>query len=185
MKTLVTNYTFTPNTKRISFNDYTNINLEQLLLITNVTSGIIIYNFAKPELGAVKFNANTITLDYNTASMNANDRLQIFIEAPAEVLTTRTPVISSGYTFNINTLFSVNGFSAYGQEQYLQIRNGSTLATSSLLYTGLLKPYENFNFNFNKGLTISSGVVHIVNSSTPTIVDSNNNNLSFTIAYTK
>lgn len=79
MKKQLTNYTFNPTAKTVTLLDSTSYKLNQLLLITNVTSNIIIYNFAEPTLGASLSN-NIITLDYNTSSMGINDDLQIFVE---------------------------------------------------------------------------------------------------------
>lgn len=51
--------------------------LESVLLITNVTDNIIIYNFADAALGGV-LSGNVLTLDYSTASMSNTDSLQIW-----------------------------------------------------------------------------------------------------------
>ena len=79
MKKLIDNYTFTASAKTIVFNDYSLINHAGLLLITNTTDNIIIYNFASPALGGV-VNGNTLTLTYDTVAMSDNDSLQIFYE---------------------------------------------------------------------------------------------------------
>lgn len=80
MKQLITNYTFSAATKQISLNDYTSVDLSRLLLITNVTDNIIIYNFADPTTGATILG-NVITLGYNTTTMSNDDKLQIFYDA--------------------------------------------------------------------------------------------------------
>jgi len=51
MKILIQNYTFDKTAKTVTFTDYSSIRLDSLLLITNVTSNVIIYNFASPALG--------------------------------------------------------------------------------------------------------------------------------------
>ena len=79
MKTLVTNYTLSAAAKQITFIDYPSIKLDQILLITNVTDNIIIYNFADPTAGGT-LSGNVLTLLYNTTSMSNSDRLQIFID---------------------------------------------------------------------------------------------------------
>jgi hypothetical protein len=64
------------------------IRREQLLLITNVTANVIIYNFSDSSKGAVSYSlSNTnnvestvITLNYNTNSMNSTDKLAILVE---------------------------------------------------------------------------------------------------------
>jgi len=79
MKKLISNYTFDASQKKIFFDDYQSIDLESLLLITNVTDNIIIYNFADPTKGA-GVSGNSVTLSYDTASMSDTDALQIFYE---------------------------------------------------------------------------------------------------------
>ena len=78
---IVGGYIFDPAAKTITFTglQYT-ITLANILLITNTTANTIIYNFADPTSGAVSFASNVLTLDYNTASMNATDALQIYID---------------------------------------------------------------------------------------------------------
>jgi hypothetical protein len=85
MKILVENYTFNSSTKQVTLTDYTSVSLESVLLITNVTDNIIIYNFADPAKGGT-VSTNVLTLDYDTAAMSNGDSLQIFIddgESPA------------------------------------------------------------------------------------------------------
>ena len=65
--------------------DYTSIDLDGVLLVTNVTDNVIVYNFADPALGGT-VSSNVLTLTYNTASMSNSDALQIFYDdgaAPA------------------------------------------------------------------------------------------------------
>ena len=78
---IVGGYTFNPAAKTVTFTglQYT-ITLANILLITNTTANTIIYNFADSTNGAVSFANNVLTLDYNTASMNATDALQIYID---------------------------------------------------------------------------------------------------------
>ena len=79
MKIKVNNYTFNKTAKTVTFNDYTSIRLDGVLLITNVTRNIIIYNFASPALGG-SLIGNVLTLTYDTSAMNNTDSLQIFYE---------------------------------------------------------------------------------------------------------
>jgi hypothetical protein len=79
MKILVENYTFNAGTRQITLTDYTSVNLESFLLITNVTDNIIIYNFADPAKGGT-VSTNVLTLDYDTTAMSNGDTLQIFID---------------------------------------------------------------------------------------------------------
>lgn len=79
MKTQVTNYTFDKTAKTITFTDYSEIRLDSILLITNVTDNIIVYNFADPLLGGT-VAANVLTLTYDTSAMDDTDKLQIFYD---------------------------------------------------------------------------------------------------------
>jgi len=85
-KSLVNNYVFTPGT---SLNGSIvvpgNYSIKTLLIITNVTDGEIIYNFADSAKGGTasydsNTNKTTILLEYNTSSMSSSDELQIFLD---------------------------------------------------------------------------------------------------------
>ena len=98
-------YTFTPSTGTIVVTGK-NIRREQLLLITNVTAGTVIYNFSDPSLGIATYTnavdtttgqeTTTIVLAYGTTAMSSSDKLAILTEeiyqemTPSEVL--RDPV---------------------------------------------------------------------------------------------
>lgn len=81
--------TFTPSTKTLVVTGK-NIRQQQLLLITNTTTGTVIYNFSDPSLGATSYTLSvnsatgqettTIVLAYNTATMNATDKIAIMVE---------------------------------------------------------------------------------------------------------
>lgn len=99
---LETGYTFTPSSKTIVFNKA--IARERLILITNVTTNQVIYNFSDPNLKATSYTVSgtnyqqgssvasgtgvvtgvkdttTIILNYNTTSMSSSDKLQIVID---------------------------------------------------------------------------------------------------------
>ncbi len=81
MKIDVTNYTFNKAAKTVTFTDYASIVLEKVLIITNVTSNVIIYNFADPLKGGTAAT-NVLTLTYDTTAMADTDRLQIFYDDP-------------------------------------------------------------------------------------------------------
>lgn len=79
MKKLITVYAFNPTAKTITLTGYDSIDIRGLLLITNVTDNIVIYNFADPAKGGTT-SENIITLTYDTSSMDAGDDLQIFYD---------------------------------------------------------------------------------------------------------
>jgi len=80
MKILTTNYAFTASpVGRIQLLSYPTISLDQILLVTNVTSNNIIYNFSDPTRGGY-LQGNVLVLSASTTSMLSSDRLQIFID---------------------------------------------------------------------------------------------------------
>ena len=86
-KKLLFNYTFDASAKTIVVSG--NFKLRRIQLITNVTDGIIIYNFADGNKGgSVSYNSTddetTITLEYDTTSMSDSDELQIFVDIPED-----------------------------------------------------------------------------------------------------
>jgi len=91
-KRVIPNYfTFNPATRTIIVPNKI-INPEQLLLVTNVSSNTVIYNFSDPDLyGTVttpwSSTGTRIVLNYNTASMGTSDALSILVDEVAEVNT--------------------------------------------------------------------------------------------------
>jgi hypothetical protein len=92
-----TTYTFNPTTRTITLPRY--LPQERLVLVTNVTTGAVVYNFSDPNLKATSYTSvggqvsvpasgllggtpgtTTIVLNFNTASMNASDKLQFLID---------------------------------------------------------------------------------------------------------
>ena len=69
-------YTFNAKAKQITFAE--DVDLKDLLLATNVTANIIIYNFACEDVGGT-LSGKVLTVDYDTSSMNDSDTLQIVI----------------------------------------------------------------------------------------------------------
>jgi len=82
-KKLLRNYTFNAAAKTVVVDGY--FNLSSLLLITNTTRNVIIYNFANSFLGGTTSynsatNQTTITLTFNTAGQANADSLQIYVD---------------------------------------------------------------------------------------------------------
>jgi hypothetical protein len=102
---IIESYSFTASTRTILVTGKT-IRREQLLLITNTSTGTVIYNFSDPALGASSYTTavdtttgletTTIVLTYNTAAMSNSDKISILVEEsyteiiPSEVM--RDPV---------------------------------------------------------------------------------------------
>lgn len=82
-------YTFTPGTRTVVITG--NVNRKRLLLITNTTRNVIIYNMTQPSLGAsaITYDADTdqttvvLTYDTGAAGHQSTDTLQIFAEQDA------------------------------------------------------------------------------------------------------
>jgi hypothetical protein len=89
MKIIVTNYTFDKTAKTVTFTDYGSISLDHILLITNVTRNIVIYNFADSTKGGT-VATNVLTLTFDTSAQANTDKLQIFYDD-----TTATQAISA------------------------------------------------------------------------------------------
>lgn len=79
MKLRITNYTFTAAAGTIDFNDYVTIDIEGVLLISNVVDNVIIYRFEDPLKGGT-VAGNTLTLTFDTSTMSDSDELQIWYE---------------------------------------------------------------------------------------------------------
>lgn len=79
MKQIIKNYTFNKTARIVTFTDFAAVSLDRLLLVTNVTSNTVIYQFNNAALGGT-VAGNVLTLAYNTASMNSGDKLQIIYD---------------------------------------------------------------------------------------------------------
>jgi len=79
VKVRIDKYSFDASAKTVTFIDYDSIDLSRVLLITNVTDNVIVYNFANSSLGGSVAN-NVLTLDYDTTSMSDTDDLLIFYQ---------------------------------------------------------------------------------------------------------
>ena len=83
---LETGYTFTPSTNTIIIPRA--VQRERLILITNVTTNQVIYNFSDQNLKATSYtvsttggtNTTTVVLNYNTSGMTSTDKLQIVVD---------------------------------------------------------------------------------------------------------
>jgi hypothetical protein len=84
MKILITNYTFNAASRTVTFLGYSRILLDSILIITNVASNTIIYNFAGSGKGGA-VSGNVLTLDFDTSAMSNSDPLQIYYEDAAIV----------------------------------------------------------------------------------------------------
>lgn len=78
---IVSNYIFNSAAKTVTLSDYASISLAGIKLITNVTTGTIIYQFNDgTKNGSV--SGNTLTLDFDTTLMSNTDALMVIYEEP-------------------------------------------------------------------------------------------------------
>lgn len=75
-KKLIREYTFDASAKTITAAEFTS--LRKIALITNVTTGDVIYDALDATLGATR-SGTTITLDFDTTAMSDTDELQILV----------------------------------------------------------------------------------------------------------
>ena len=158
MKKLIQNYDFNAVAKTITLNDYSLVNLEGLLLVTNVTDNKIIYNFADSNLGGV-VTGNIITLTYNTASMDNGDLIQIFYDDglnPASEDTAQSLESMIDYLKLIFQNTKVLSTQDLNQRQRVVVENTLTMptisATTTSFYSEIAVRQESSRLEFAQGI---------------------------------
>ena len=171
-------YSFDKTAKTVTFSGLRDdITLSNILLITNVTANTIIYNFADSSKGAVSFNNNVLTLDYDTSAMANTDVLQIFLDVPSneeslhDLLRRMNKILESNATVDIyqrqrvvveaigtnranptevNTTVPISGT--------VSLSSGTgNLSTSQIVATSAANPYTNSSYTVGH---IMEGPVH-------------------------
>ena len=139
MKILFENYSFNAAAKTVTFNTTDVITLEQLLIITNVTTNQIIYNFADPNAGGAIVN-NVLTLDFNTTSMSSGDKLQIFLDnvlTPSSDETLHLVGEQTELMISITKLLEPSAVAnSSGQQRVEVVTNPQTIVNHNLTYLG-------------------------------------------------
>lgn len=150
-------YTFNKTAKTVTFSGLRqSITLANILLITNVTANTIIYNFADSTKGAVSFNNNILTLDYDTSAMANTDVLQIFLDLPSneeslhDLLRRMNKLLESNATIDL-----------YQRQKVVVEAIGTNRGTPTELNTGM--PISNFPGTVTLG--IGSGDLQYVQAS--------------------
>jgi hypothetical protein len=90
-----TGYSLTPSTRTFTIPKY--LPQERVILITNLSSNKVVYNFSDPSLGYTSWTAaidpvtlnetTTIVLKYDTTAMFASDEFQILIDEDSQLIT--------------------------------------------------------------------------------------------------
>lgn len=107
MKTLIKDYSFSASTKQVTLNNVgTTLELEDILLITNTTDNIVIYQFNDPLAGGTILN-NVLTLTFSTVSMSDTDSLQIWVDMPNTDFGALTQLVEDGLVEIVRQLQSI------------------------------------------------------------------------------
>ena len=109
-----TTYTFNPTTRTITLPRY--LPQERLILITNVTTGAVIYNFSDANYKANSYTSaggqttysgapgtTTIVLNYNTTAMASSDKLQFLIDEYEERFTPAETYVDPANKLRVST----------------------------------------------------------------------------------
>lgn len=109
---LETGYTFTPGVSGVGSVVIPRVvQRERLILITNVTTNTVIYNFSDANLKATSYtvstsggvNTTTVVLNYNTASMSSTDKLQIIVDEYDEKFTPSETYVDPVNKFRVSS----------------------------------------------------------------------------------
>jgi hypothetical protein len=96
MKQIIPNYSFNKTNGQITFTDFAAIDLERVLLVVNVTDGVVVYQFNDPSKLA-SAATNVLDLAYDTSAMDNADKLLIIYDVQSGDPTYEaTPVLASG-----------------------------------------------------------------------------------------
>jgi hypothetical protein len=77
MKNIKTNYTFNASAKTIQCGDFEQVGLARILLVVNVTRGVVIYNPSNATTTGL-LSGSILTLTFDTTAHSNSDVLQIF-----------------------------------------------------------------------------------------------------------
>jgi len=143
MKVLFQDYTFNAATKQITFDTTDIVSLNQVLVITNVTDNVIIYNFADPAKGGVVAN-NVLTLTYDTTAMSNSDSLQIFLDLYGTPSTDDSVVLLR----RLIQLLTPIATQDFQQRQRVVVDNVSTGNLNQINNIGNLNTYNNVDSRF-------------------------------------
>jgi hypothetical protein len=172
-KQLLSSYTFTPGAANAGTvvvpGSYT---LEQFLLITNVTSGTILYQFNVPSKGAVLTTGGgntTLTLEFSTQSMSAADRLQVFIDdVAATVLPCQSPATPAAGTIKASAgrLLGYQLTNTSAGWRYVKLFNATTptLGTTAALIEIAIPAGSTTQQAITSGMAFSTAITHTVTS---------------------
>ena len=164
MKTVLKRYTFSASAKTITLLDVAIVSLDKLALITDVTTGKILYNFADPSVRATVSN-NVITLSALQGGEADTDKLRIDYELTdmlipvSTTVSTTTPVAILPASSTLQRLikwYSVQAKTTNTADVSVTI-SGTRNGSPAQLWAGDLKPSQMFSHSVASG----EGAVHM------------------------
>ncbi len=158
MKILIpaTGYSFNAAAKTVTFSDYSSISLEGVLLITNITDNVIIYNFSTVGKGGT-VTTNVLTLDYDTTGMSDTDDLQIFYDDG------NVPAKESGNLALVATNTNSSRIALEIIDNFISGSRGLVTEDNSLAIKTALEVIDNF-ISGNRGLVTEDNSASILTS---------------------
>ena len=187
---ILENYTFSPSTGTVTINGKF-IRQEQLLLITNVTTNTIIYNFSDSTLTAQTYNGTivnnvettTIKLTKNVSSMSTSDKLAILVEEtyqeiqPAETymdpvgkmrVSTPQALIDTDFEYGVqSTKWETLALTNNRPSSFYDATQGISSTTTSVTVGGNTAAYQITGISAS-GRTVTISINNTTNISTST-----------------
>lgn len=110
MKQVIRNYTFNPSTLQVVFIDYSSVAAERVALITDITTGKILYNFADATVATITASGNVLTLSKLQGGEQSTDLLRIDYNTLgyADALYDTTPLPNNVFRDPMNTISTAN-----------------------------------------------------------------------------
>ena len=177
MKIKIQNYIFNAAAKQITFSDYASISLDSILLITNVISNIIIYNFADPTSGGT-VSGNSSVCSGNTSGLLSLTGYTGTVQKwqyAVSPFTTWTDITNNNDTYTSGALTETTRFRAV-------VKSGACLTLNSGYKQIVVKPNPTFtsgtvspsNCYGNDVIFTASGLLPNINNTlikTPNLMD--------------
>jgi hypothetical protein len=141
-------YTFNAAAKTVTFSGLREIiNLSNILVITNVTTNTIIYNFASEAKGNTSFINNILTLDFDTTSMSNSDLLSIYLDVES------TEETLQALLRRMNKLLESNATVDIRQRQRITIDAlGGAEVTTTVPVSGTVTATASGTYNINTAI---------------------------------
>lgn len=141
-------YTFNAAAKTVTFSGLREtIDLSNILVITNVATNTIIYNFASATKGNTSFVDNVLTLDFDTTSMSNSDVLSIYLDVES------TEETLQSLLRRMNKLLESNAIVDIRQRQKITIDAlGGAEVTTTVPVSGTVTATASGTYNINTAI---------------------------------